>query len=121
MNSQHNKSFKTRNIKNISTFNKNKFQLVSKLDNNIIKIIRSKTKNDIFVDDNKIKNTSSLSYLLPIQLISPDKGFIIGSEPKNRRYYLDWGMFHVEHNLLNDYKNNVKQFVIENGFIKDMV
>jgi DNA replication and repair protein RecF len=42
---------------------------------------------------------------MPTQIISPDRGFVVGGPPKLKRSYLDWGVFHVQPELLKTYKS----------------
>lgn len=43
---------------------------------------------------------SELSSLLPVQIINPDVHKLLEQGPKYRRQFIDWGVFHVEHNFL---------------------
>lgn len=40
---------------------------------------------------------ADLARSLPLQLVNPDSYKILHDGPKERRRFLDWGMFHVEH------------------------
>jgi DNA replication and repair protein RecF len=106
----HNKSFKTKDSKNIIQKNKEFFSIQAIVNDKKIKIKKTlnNKNNDIFIDNQKVLNSSILSKQIPIQLIAPDKGFLVGGDNKNKRYYLDWGMFHVEQDFLNVYKNSKK-------------
>jgi DNA replication and repair protein RecF len=106
----HNKSFKTKDSKNIIQKNKEFFSIQAIVNDKKIKIKKTlnNKNNDIFIDNQKVLNSSILSKQIPIQLIAPDKGFLVGGDNKNKRYYLDWGMFHVEQGFLNVYKNSKK-------------
>lgn len=96
----HNKSFKTSNINKIIPFNQDYISLSVNLKNDQIKLFRSKNKNNTLINNIKINSVSKTSKLLPIQIISIDKGFITFSNPKSKRQQLDWGVFHVEQNFL---------------------
>lgn len=104
----HNKSFKTNNLNKVTPFNQDYISLSVNLENDQIKIFRSKNKNDTLINNIKINNVSKTSKLLPIQIISIDKGFITFSNPKDKRKHLDWGVFHVEQNFLNLYQTHKK-------------
>jgi DNA replication and repair protein RecF len=106
----HNKSFKTKNIKNIILTDNSKLLLKAIIDNKKIILSRDAVdkKNTIFIDNQKILNSSILNKQIPIQLIAPDKGFLVGGDNKNKRYYLDWGVFHVEQDFLKLYKKSKK-------------
>jgi DNA replication and repair protein RecF len=100
----HNRSFKTKSLKELTQLDQQKFQLDAKVDNYRVKLEKSKQKTNISIDQQRLKNSSELSKILPIQIITPDKGFVVNGTPKNKRSYLDWGVFHVKPNFLTDFK-----------------
>ncbi len=100
----HNRSFKTKSLKELIQLEQQKFQLDAQVDKHRIKLEKSKQKTNITIDQLRLKNSSELSKLLPIQIITPDKGFIVNGTPKNKRSYLDWGVFHVKPDFLSDFK-----------------
>lgn len=57
------------------------------------------------VDGNDVRQLSQLSLLLPTVVMEPDSHLLVGGAPENRRKYLDWGMFHVEHGFLELWRN----------------
>ena len=100
----HNRSFKTKSLKELTQLDYQKFQLDAQVDNCRIKLEKSKQKTNISIDQIRLKNSSDLSKILPIQIITPDKGFVVNGTPKNKRSYLDWGVFHVKQDFLTDFK-----------------
>ena len=44
-----------------------------------------------------LKKASSLALYVPLLLITPDGDKLIKGSPRQRRRFLDWGLFHVEH------------------------
>jgi len=48
-------------------------------------------------DGEKVDRVSELAKWLPIQIIHPESHQLVAGGPKNRRQFLDWGVFHVEH------------------------
>jgi len=60
-------------------------------------------------------HASSLSELplhLPLQLITPEAGVLVSGGPKERRAFIDWGVFHVEpqfHSVWKRYRRLLKQ------------
>jgi DNA replication and repair protein RecF len=44
-----------------------------------------------------VQNAAELARCLPLQLINSDTFQLLEGGPKNRRQFLDWGVFHVEH------------------------
>jgi len=101
----HNRSFKTKNLKDLIPFNKKNIKISAEVGNSQVILERSKNNNNATVNKQKINNNSTLTHLLPIQIISPDKGFIVGGAPKLKRSYLDWGVFHMEPTMLQTYKS----------------
>lgn len=53
----------------------------------------------IRVNGERKDSTSSLAELLPLQLITPESHSLLQGEPRERRSYMDWGLFHVEQNF----------------------
>ena len=104
----HNRSFKTKSLKEVTAFNCQRFQLSAQLENHKIKLEKSAKKSLISVNDQIVKNSSQLSQILPIQLITPDKGFIVNGTPKIKRSYIDWGVFHVKPDSIYAFKTYQK-------------
>src|SRR5690606_17108308 len=52
---------------------------------------------DIRINGQNARSTAELAEVLPLQLINPDSFRLLEGAPKQRRQYLDWGVFHVEH------------------------
>lgn len=44
-----------------------------------------------------LKKSSDLALYVPLLLITPDGDKLIKGSPRQRRRFLDWGLFHVEH------------------------
>jgi len=47
-----------------------------------------------------VNQLSELTALLPHVLLEPNSHTLVSGPPDGRRRYLDWGVFHVEHNFL---------------------
>ncbi|MGA9575142.1 MAG: DNA replication/repair protein RecF [Lysobacterales bacterium] len=47
-----------------------------------------------------VTNLSELTELLPYVILEPNSHTLVSGPPDGRRRYLDWGVFHVEHNFL---------------------
>ena len=101
----HNRSFKTKKIKDVIPFNEELVQINAIIDGEKITLKKSKHKTIILVGDEKISSNSLLSQRLPTQIISPDRGFVVGGTPKLKRSYLDWGVFHDHKEILKTYKS----------------
>jgi DNA replication and repair protein RecF len=101
----HNRSFKTKNIKDVVPFEKGFLQIKAVVDDVSVSLKKSKHKSEIIFDDTKVSSNSKLTHILPIQVVSPDRGFVIGGTPKLKRSYLDWGVFHTNKDILKTYKS----------------
>ena len=50
----------------------------------------------IRVSGENLRSTAELAQHLPLQLINPDTFKLLEGSPKDRRQFLDWGVFHVK-------------------------
>ena len=57
------------------------------------------------LDGRDLAQLSQLTRCLPLVLMEPDSHLLVSGPPEVRRKYLDWGMFHVEHAFLGDWRN----------------
>jgi DNA replication and repair protein RecF len=116
----HNRSFKTKTIKEVIHFDHQSFQLNAQIGDDRIKLEKTKNKNTVTINQQRISNTSQLSQILPIQIITPDKGFVVNGTPKNKRSYLDWGVFHVKPDSIKAFKTynkvlkNINTLLVKN-------
>ncbi|NJN51398.1 MAG: DNA replication/repair protein RecF [Gammaproteobacteria bacterium] len=58
------------------------------------------------------RRVSTVAAVLPLQVLLPDGADLVLGHPGERRRFLDWGMFHVEHGslaLLRDYQRALRQ------------
>ncbi|GAB4296619.1 MAG: DNA replication/repair protein RecF [Thiohalomonadaceae bacterium] len=58
----------------------------------------------IRVNGERQDSASVLAGILPLQLITPESHTLLQGEPRERRSYMDWGLFHVEHGFLELWK-----------------
>ncbi len=73
---------------------------------------RSRQHTRLRLDQQDIRQSSSLAQLLPIQLLTPESMRLLEQGPSQRRRFLDWGLFHVEptfHRAWRDYARALKQ------------
>jgi len=101
----HNRSFKSKNIKDVVPLEKRFLQIEAVVDDVRVLLKKSKNNNTILFNEKRIFSNSKLTHLMPAQIISPDRGFVVGGPPKLKRSYLDWGVFHIKPNILKTYKS----------------
>ncbi len=117
----HNRSFKTKKTKDIIPFDSDLLQVGAIIDDVRVLLKKTNSRSEIAINQQKAQNNSQLSQLLPTQIISPDRGFVVGGAPKLKRSYLDWGVFHIKPNLLTTYKaynktlKNINLLLVKNN------
>ncbi|MCB1875024.1 MAG: DNA replication and repair protein RecF [Chromatiales bacterium] len=48
---------------------------------------------------------SSIAEILPLQLVAPNSHVLLEGSPEYRRQFVDWGVFHVEHDYVNSWRS----------------
>jgi len=99
------RSFRTTHIKHVISHDQPSLQVFARINNNneestALGLERSNQKTRIRINGSDVKQVSELSSLLPVQIINPDVHKLLEQGPKYRRQFIDWGVFHVEHNFL---------------------
>lgn len=61
-------------------------------------------KNTIKVEGKRLNKASELANYLPVVVIHQESQRVFTQSPKYRRAFLDWGVFHVEHNFIACWK-----------------
>ena len=84
-----------------------------------IGITRSKEADyQIRIDGQTVRSAAQLAETLPLQLINPDSFRLLEGAPKQRRQYLDWGVFHVEHQFLAVWQRKKKSLKQRNSLLR---
>ena len=52
------------------------------------------------IDGNPTASSADLAAVLPVQVIDPEVHELVQGGPKERRQFVDWGVFHVKHEFL---------------------
>ncbi|MDH3976982.1 MAG: DNA replication/repair protein RecF [Gammaproteobacteria bacterium] len=81
-----------------------------------IKAFRGGT--EIHLDGQKGTRISELAAALPVQVIDPESHMLIQGGPAVRRQFLDWGVFHVEHDFLLNWQKYKRLLQQRNAAIK---
>jgi len=100
------RSFRSSQLKHLITHDFEYFRLMGNLaeNNTRVGIERHIDSQVIRVNKKTIHKTSELSALLPVLVLHPDSHQLISSGPDHRRQFMDWGVFHVEHQFLHSWK-----------------
>lgn len=64
------------------------------------------------------KKSSALASILPLLLISPDGDKLIRGSPRQRRRFVDWGLFHVEHEFLGVFQRYNRTLQQRNAILR---
>lgn len=82
-------------------------------------VVKGPGKTVIRFNGEVIKRTSDQARNLPLVLIAPDTHRLVTGEPRQRRHWLDWGMFHVEQDYLGLWRNYHKALRQRNVLLKN--
>ena len=61
---------------------------------------------------------SSLAKIMPVHVIDPNIHSLIEGSPRDRRRFLDWGVFHVEHGYLEVWRRYRRTLGQRNAALK---
>lgn len=100
------RSFRHSHTKDLISYDHDFFRLISDLDTNASRIGIEKNFKDQIIRVNRkpVTRISELSSLLPVLVLHPDSHQLITAGPDNRRQFMDWGVFHVEHTFIHSWK-----------------
>ncbi|GAB4391899.1 MAG: DNA replication/repair protein RecF [Gammaproteobacteria bacterium] len=77
-------------------------------------------KTIIRIDQQTVNSPTNLAELLPVQLFSPNSYRLLEDGPKERRQFLDWGLFHVEPGFLKCWQNYQVALKQRNNALRSM-
>lgn len=102
------RSFRSGQYRDLIEYHQEYFRLISKIatEDSIshLGIEKSSQYQRIKLNKEPVTRLTDLSLLIPVVAIHPDSHHLISAGPDNRRQYLDWGVFHVEHSFLREWK-----------------
>ncbi|RUO19168.1 DNA replication/repair protein RecF [Aliidiomarina haloalkalitolerans] len=73
---------------------------------------------EIRINGETERKFSALARLMPIQLITPEGVTLVTDGPKERRQYMDWGLFHVEQNYYSHWLTFSRLLKQRNSLLK---
>ena len=73
---------------------------------------------EVRVDGDAAGGSASLAEALPLQIIDPDIHNLVSGGPEERRRYLDWIAFHVEHDFLPSWRRFRRALKQRNASLK---
>ena len=104
------KSFRTHRINHVIQHTQDELQVVAKYQDHhnymhVIGLSRNRSQTKIHLNQESIHLSSKLAALVPIQVITPESHRLLEDGPKFRRQFIDWGVFHVEQQFLQIWKD----------------
>lgn len=66
----------------------------------------------------KLNRVSELATWVPTQVVHPDSHYLVSGGPKQRRRFLDWGLFHVEQSFFPAWQRYDKALKQRNAMLK---
>ncbi|RBW43975.1 DNA replication/repair protein RecF [Psychromonas sp. B3M02] len=93
------RSFRTHLTNRVIQYEQHNFTLFSEINHQdrVFPIGLQKSKGGettLKIDGQIVKKLASLTQYIPMQLITPESYTLLSGSPKNRRAYLDWGVFY---------------------------
>ncbi|WP_151172231.1 DNA replication/repair protein RecF [Pseudoalteromonas ruthenica] len=119
----HGRSFRTNKYRNVIRHGAQKFTLHAKKHSNNLTIPMGISKNvqgetQVRIQGKASRRISDLAQVLPVQVITPESYSFFFGGPKERRAFIDLGVFHVEHEFLNAWQNFNRILKQRNALLK---
>jgi len=119
----HAKSFRVSNLKKLISNSADEFSLFSCLGSDAgtskIGVSRSSSgRQKIKYNGDVLSGIASVSKDVPVQFLDTDAHRCFADAPSNRRKFLDWGVFHVEHSYSRSWQSYQKVLRQRNAMLK---
>jgi DNA replication and repair protein RecF len=119
----HAKSFRTSSLKQLIHHQADAFSLFSTFSGAAVPaklgIRREQSgKQEMRFNGERLTGISTVTQQLPVQFLDTDAHRGLASSPSNRRRFLDWGVFHVEHSYATTWQTYQKVLKQRNAMLK---
>jgi len=119
----HVRSFRTKQVADLINRDAEQLQLFARInsctDKSIpIGIKRSRESLEVRADQKPVLKISDIAERFPVLAIHPDSYRLITGSPGDRRQYLDWGVFHVEHGFFSYWQRYKRALAQRNAALK---
>ncbi|ASJ70134.1 DNA replication/repair protein RecF [Granulosicoccus antarcticus] len=74
---------------------------------------------ELRLDFEEVGSMSGVTRLLPVKALTPDSHKLIQEGPHERRQFLDWGVFHMEHSFFDIWKQFKRSLSQRNQLLRD--
>ncbi len=116
------RSFRTLKSEHLVQHGSDSFTLFTQLDKGSLHRIGLQRFTDnrleLHIDGAKAEGRGALASLLPLQLITPESISLLLGNPSERRQYLDWLLFHVEHSFQSTWSNYYRYLKQRNALLR---
>jgi DNA replication and repair protein RecF len=117
------KSFRTASIKQVINYKYPNLTLFGELSGvatfeNSIGVRKSAKETEVKISGRHINALSELALILPIQFIHPGSQQLFEGGPSGRRQFTDWGVFHVEHLFLDNWRRYRRAISQRNALLR---
>ncbi|WP_220719662.1 DNA replication/repair protein RecF [Agarivorans litoreus] len=107
------RSFRSNRASKVITYQQDSFVVFAQLEEHKVGLQKFKGGDTALrINKETVRSQAVLASLLPLQILHPEGYGLVDGSPKHRRAYLDWGVFHVEHQFhaaWQNYKRILKQ------------
>lgn len=116
----HGKSFRTNDVDNLIQSSSDEFVVTAITENNLRLGIQRKRKQGslISVNGDRFNKLSELARNIAVQIITPESFRLFFGGPRERRKFVDLGLFHVEQSFSNTWKNFSRVLKQRNSCLK---
>jgi len=113
------RSFRARSMQQIISFGKDECLVRAQVNDVWLGVRRGLTSEAQYrIGEQVEKSSAELTKLLPVQLIDVNSHLLLEGGPNYRRQFIDWGVFHVEHSFLQDWRLMRRALEQRNALLK---
>lgn len=116
------KSFRSNRIGPLVTQGEKQLTIYGKIEENQLShrigITKQGRETTIRIDGQRLTRSSELAKILPVQIFTPHSHQIIERGPEYRRRFVEWGVFHVEPNYLEQYRRMHRALLQRNSALR---
>lgn len=114
------RSFRTSKLDPLINMDKEEAVVFARLSNgNEVGLSKSRRQNHKlrYRSENQ-RNWENVARELPVQILDSNSFLLLEGGPKSRRQFLDWGVFHVEHGFVENWRRSKKSIANRNLLLK---
>jgi DNA replication and repair protein RecF len=113
------RSFRTRDISALISYDESTLTLFTRTcSGNTVSVKKNKAEMQVWINQKPCSKRSELVQLLPCQLFYQDIFSVIDAGPAFRRTVLDWGLFHVKHDMASLWKEYTRVIKQRNSLLR---